>query len=69
MSRDLFGLEILEDEEDIDAEVVKPWRQSRYAEFMVCSFLTKMGHHAIHVDTHGFDIVLDYEGSSYRIDV
>jgi hypothetical protein len=44
-------------------------RLPRYAEFMVCAYLTKLGYYCIHVDTIGFDIILDYEGHSYRLDV
>lgn len=67
---DLFGNETNQDEDN----EIKPLkdgssRQGRYAEFMVCAYLTKMGHHVVHVDTIGFDIILAYEGRSYRIDV
>ena len=41
----------------------------RYAEFMVCAYLTKLGHNVLHVDASGFDLILEYDGCSYRVDV
>ena len=41
----------------------------RYAEFMVCAYLSKLGHMVHHVDAAGFDLILEYENASYRIDV
>ena len=68
---DLFG----QPQEDISVEpiplggVSSCTRQGRYAEFMVCAFLTKLGYDVLHVDAAGFDLILDYEGESYRVDV
>lgn len=41
----------------------------RYAEFMVCAFLTRMGYAVTHVNAKGFDIILETEERSYRVDV
>jgi hypothetical protein len=41
----------------------------RYAEFMVCAYLTRMGFNVMHVDAPGYDLILDYEHRNYRIDV
>jgi hypothetical protein len=41
----------------------------RYAEFMVCAYLTRMGRNVMHVDAPGYDLILDYEHRNYRIDV
>jgi hypothetical protein len=43
--------------------------QGRYAEFMVCAYLARLGHNVIHVDATGFDLILEYEARSYRLDV
>jgi hypothetical protein len=43
--------------------------QGRFAEFMVCAYLTKLGHNVIHVDANGFDLIVEYQGASYRVDV
>jgi hypothetical protein len=43
--------------------------KGRYAEFMVCAYLARLGHNVIHVDATGFDLILEYEGHSYRLDV
>lgn len=67
--RDLFGKAVDE------PFVFKTTGQSdatikgRYAEFMVCAYLTRLGHNVIHVDTTGFDLILEYDGHSYRLDV
>jgi hypothetical protein len=66
--KDLFG-NIVDVSSSAEVEAEKFPRLPRYAEFMVCAFLTKMGHYCVHVDTIGFDIILDYEGRSYRVDV
>jgi hypothetical protein len=66
--KDLFG-------NLVDVEVVSGITQEKFprlprcAEFMVCAYLTKLGYYCVHVDTIGFDIILDYEGHSYRVDV
>jgi hypothetical protein len=41
----------------------------RYAEFMVCAYLTRMGYNVMHVDAAGYDLILDCEHRNYRIDV
>jgi hypothetical protein len=41
----------------------------RYYEFLVCAWLSRMGHYVIHCDAIGFDLIVDYEGESYRVDV
>ena len=41
----------------------------RYAEFMVCAYLSKLGHTVHHIDAVGFDLILEYENVSYRVDV
>jgi len=66
---DLFGKAL-----DKPSLVPKPGQsdatiKGRYAEFMVCAYLARLGHNVIHVDATGFDLILEYEGRSYRLDV
>jgi len=63
---DLFGHALPQESSRRNSERVS---KGRYAEFMVCAYLSRMGHHVIHVDTIGFDLVLVYEGQSYRVQV
>jgi len=69
--RDLFG----EPTKQVDTRIAAKAQQSestllgRYAEFMVCAYLSKLGHTVHHVDAAGFDLILEYENVSYRIDV
>jgi hypothetical protein len=44
-------------------------RLGRYAEFMVCAELTKLGYHALHVDAPGFDIIASCNEASVRVQV
>jgi hypothetical protein len=44
-------------------------RLGRYAEFMVCAELTKLGYDVLHVDAAGFDIILSVDGASWRVQV
>jgi hypothetical protein len=41
----------------------------RYAEFMVCAYLSKAGHNVFHIDTNGYDLIVEYQGSTFRVDV
>lgn len=69
--RDLFG----EPTKQADTRIAAKAQQSestllgRYAEFMVCAYLSRLGHTVHHVDAAGFDLILEYENASYRIDV
>jgi hypothetical protein len=63
----LFGIEqqiaeTIEEKEDHS-------RLGRYAEFMVCAELTKLGYYVLHVDAPGFDIILSIDGASWRVQV
>ncbi|HEY2243480.1 MAG TPA: hypothetical protein VGH47_04550 [Xanthobacteraceae bacterium] len=70
---DLFGQVALKQTEQLNGFDQRPLngftKDGRYAEFIVCAYLTRMGYHATHVDTQGFDILLRHETRSYRIDV
>lgn len=70
---DLFGHAVADDD-DIDISEQSPTYnasslEGRYAEFMVCAYLTRIGLNVIHVDSVGFDLIINYEGVSYRVDV
>ena len=41
----------------------------RYAEFMVCAELTKLGYYVVHVDAPGFDLILSANDMSLRVQV
>jgi len=41
----------------------------RYAEFMVCAELTKLGYYVQHCDAPGFDVILVVEKRSLRVQV
>jgi hypothetical protein len=41
----------------------------RYAEFMVCAYLTRMGYNVMHVDAAGYDLMIECHNRPYRIDV
>ena len=41
----------------------------RYAEFMVCAELTKLGYYVVHVDAPGFDLILSTDTMSVRVQV
>jgi hypothetical protein len=41
----------------------------RYAEFMVCALLTKLGYWVMHLDAPGFDLILRGEDTSLRVQV
>ena len=77
VQRDLFGQPTVNDEQNQQIESELPLghtlseslRSGRYAEFMVCAFLSEMGHQAFHVNAAGFDLILEYQGFSYRVEV
>ena len=56
-------------ETPIDQAFVDSSRLGRYAEFMVCAELTRLGYHVIHVDAPGFDIIMAVDGVSLRVQV
>jgi hypothetical protein len=68
--RDLFGPL---DHKHIELPTVELSRNDaiagKYAEFMVCAYLTKLGYRVLHIDTIGYDILLEYEGRNFKIDV
>jgi hypothetical protein len=68
--RDLFG-EATEDETRIAAkgQQSESTLVGRYAEFMVCAYLSRLGYNVHHVDAAGFDLILEHSSGSYRIDV
>lgn len=41
----------------------------RYAEFMVCAELTKLGYYVVHVDAPGFDLIMTTDTMSVRVQV
>jgi hypothetical protein len=67
----LFPEFVIDDREVDDAEgdFVDSSRLGRYAEFIVCAELTRLGYHALHVDAPGFDIILTVEDRSLRVQV
>jgi hypothetical protein len=56
-------------DQDGDGDFIDTSRLGRYAEFMVCAELTRLGYRAIHVDAPGFDIILTVEDRSLRVQV
>lgn len=70
---DLFGHETEADDEIEESaragSLSTTTLQGRYAEFMICAYLTRMGLNVLHVDATGFDLILEFDGASYRIDV
>lgn len=58
-----------DDVSDDVGEFIDSSRLGRYAEFMVCAELTRLGHHALHVDAPGFDIILTVDDRSLRVQV
>jgi hypothetical protein len=56
-------------DDQLDGDFLDSSRLGRYAEFMVCAELTRLGYHAIHVDAPGFDIILSIDGRSLRVQV
>jgi len=68
--RDLFGGTAENEQQQTDGvEFSATVLQGRYAEFMVCAYLTQMGHVAHHLDVTGFDVILEYEGLTIRVQV
>lgn len=66
---DLFG-----DNEDDAPQEEEPSsadyaRLGRYAEFMVCAELTKLGYYVVHVDAPGFDLILSANSRTFRVQV
>jgi hypothetical protein len=67
---DLFGQAISKREPFISRNgISQNTLTGRYAEFMVCAYLTRMGYNVMHVDAQGYDVILEHEHRSYRIDV
>jgi PD-(D/E)XK endonuclease len=70
LRQDLFGFEVDQVEPlELRNGTSNESQQGRYAEFMVCAYLTKLGYFVIHVDARGFDLVLEAEGQSFRVQV
>jgi hypothetical protein len=67
ITSDLFGY--VADNDDEPAIGNGTDLRGRYAEFLVCANLTKLGYYVVHVDAAGFDLLLDYEEQTYRIEV
>lgn len=70
--QDLFGNKSepeREPEPGADEAFLDSSRLGRYAEFMVCAELTRLGYRVIHVDAPGFDLIVSIEDRSLRVQV
>jgi hypothetical protein len=67
ITADLFGC-VANDDAELTLNNGADLR-GRYAEFQVCANLTKLGYYVVHVDAAGFDLLLDYEDQTYRVEV
>ena len=61
---DLFGVEDRPDEDNISTK-----KLGRYAEFLICAELSKLGYDVWHCDAPGFDVIFVTEERSLRIQV
>jgi hypothetical protein len=67
---DLFGQAVRKREPFVSKNGLSPFTLTgRYAEFMVCAYLTRMGYNVMHVDAPGYDLILEHQHRIYRIDV
>ena len=69
--RDLFGIVPHKTPETITprSRQSESTLQGRYAEFMVCAYLTKLSYDVLHIDTQGYDLLLNCGGHNLRLDV
>lgn len=67
---DLFGNQVVEPGDQTEAESdISTSLLGRYAEFMVCAQLCRAGYFATHVDSAGFDLILQTEDGTRTMQV